>query len=50
MATLIRYSADARISLVQEEDGAFRVATQLDMDTLDVGQDLTDDELAQIQD
>ena len=49
MATL-RYSADATVVIVQEADGSFRVATQEDMDTLPVGEDLTDEELELLDD
>lgn len=41
----IRFSADASICMVQDEDGSFRVATQDDMDTLEVGEDLTDEDI-----
>ena len=36
---------DASICIVQDDDGTFRVATQEDVNTLDVGEDLTDDEI-----
>ena len=42
---VIRYSADSLICTVQEKDGSFRVATQEDMDTLEVGPDLTEREI-----
>lgn len=43
MAT-IRYSADASICIV-DDNGEFRVSTQEDMDTLTVGEDLTEEEI-----
>ncbi len=46
----LRYSPDATICIVQDDDGAFRVATQEDMDTLPVGEDLTADEVASLHD
>ena len=45
MSAVIRYSADGSVCIVQEEDGSFRVATQDDMDTLEVGPDLTDEDI-----
>lgn len=45
MKEQIRYSADAAICIVQDEDGAFRCADQQDMDTLPVGDDLTAEEI-----
>ncbi len=45
MITKIRYSSNASICIVQDADGDFRVATQEDMDTLPVGDDLTDEEV-----
>lgn len=41
----IRYSMDAMICLVEAEDGTCHVASQEDMETLEIGEDLTDDEL-----
>ena len=41
----VRFSPDAMTCIVQDDDGTFRVATQDDMDTLEVGEDLTDDEI-----
>lgn len=43
----IRYSKDGSINMVHNaETGEFRIATQDDMDTLQVGEDLTDEEIA----
>lgn len=43
----IRYSEDANICIV-DDDGEFRVATQHDIDTLPVGDDLTEEEVEQL--
>jgi hypothetical protein len=48
MTTTIRYSADASICLIDDGD-QFRAPTQEDMDTLPVGDDLTEDEIASIE-
>ncbi len=45
MKAQIRYSADGSINMVQDVDGEFRYATQHDMDTLPVGDDLTEEEI-----
>ena len=42
---IIRYSADASLCVVQDDDGSLRVATQDDMNTLEVGKDLTDEQI-----
>lgn len=44
----IRFSEDGRISLVWSKGEAIRCPTQHDMDTLPVGEDLTDEEIEQI--
>ena len=41
----IRYSEDASICMVEDLDG-FHAATQSEMDSLPVGEDLTDEEIA----
>lgn len=48
MAAVVRYSMDASICIVQEDDGSFRVATQEDMETLEVGEDLTEEEVEEL--
>jgi hypothetical protein len=48
MAARLRISDDGTITIVQEEDGTFRVATQWDMDHLEVGEDLTEDEIERL--
>jgi len=45
----IRFSDDASICIVEVEGGGFRVATQYDMNTLPVGEDLTDEEIEQLE-
>lgn len=50
MTSQLRYSEDASICIVQDEDGEFRAASQEDMDTLPVGKDLTDEEIALLDD
>jgi len=47
MTQVIRYSADASVSIVWDAvaDEAVRCPTQLDMDHLPVGEDLTEDEI-----
>ena len=45
----VRFSVDAMTCMVEEDDGTFRVATQEDMDTLEVGEDLTDDEIEPLE-
>lgn len=47
---LIRYSEDGSICIVQDTDGTFHVPSQEEMDTLDVGKDLTDEEIALLDD
>ena len=44
----VRFSPDASTCIVQDDDGTFRVASQTDMDTLEVGEDLTDEEIASL--
>lgn len=48
MKAQIRFSEDGSINIVQDEDGEFRYATQEDMDTLPVGEDLTDEEIDEL--
>jgi hypothetical protein len=43
---MIRMSADGSITMVQDEDGSFHVPSQWEMDHLAVGDDLTDEEIA----
>lgn len=45
----IRYSNDAMICIV-DDGGEFRVATQEDMNTLPVGEDLTREEIELLED
>ena len=45
-ATEIRFSADGSVSMVWADGEAVRVPTQQDLDTLPVGDDLTEDEVA----
>ena len=42
----IRFSADGSVSMVWADGEAVRVPTQQDLDTLPVGDDLTEDEVA----
>jgi len=44
--TQIRFSADGSVCMVWADGEAVRVPTQHDMDTLPVGDDMTDDEVA----
>ena len=46
----IRFSPDANICIMQEDDGTFRVPAQDDVNTLEVGEDLTDDEIEMLDD
>lgn len=48
MSDTIRYSPDAKVCIVELENGDFRVATQDDMDTLPVGKDLTEEEIEKL--
>ena len=45
----IRYSMDAMVCIVQDDDDTMRVATQHDMETLEVGEDLSEEELAALE-
>ena len=49
MMAVIRFSADAAVVIVHDDDGSFRTATQEDMDELEVGEDLTREELEQLE-
>lgn len=49
MAT-IRYSADGSIVMVQDDDGCLHVPAQWEMDALEVGDDLTNEEMALLDD
>jgi len=42
----IRYSADGSVCMVWRDGEPIRCPTQRDMDTLSVGQDMTDDDVA----
>lgn len=46
----IRFSADGSISMVWFDGEPLRCATQDDLDTLPVGEDLTDDEVDSLDD
>jgi hypothetical protein len=46
--TSIRYSADGAICMVWRDGEPLRCPTQRDMDTLPVGADMSDDEVAQL--
>jgi hypothetical protein len=50
MAAKIRMSEDGSITIVQEEDGTFHCASQEEMETLEVGEDLTEEDLALLDD
>lgn len=41
----IRYSPDGTIVIIQDPDGDFHVASQEEMDTLEVGDDLSEEEI-----
>ena len=41
----IRYSEDAKICVVDDGEGNFSTPTQREMDTLELGADLTEDEI-----
>jgi hypothetical protein len=42
-------SQDGSITMVQDDDGTFHVPSQWEMDHLDVGADLTDEEIATLE-
>ena len=42
----IRFSADGSVSMVWADGEAVRVPTQMDLDILPVGDDMTDEEVA----
>lgn len=45
----IRYSSDATICMVWSDGEPVRCPTQEDMDTLPVGEDMTDDEVESLE-
>jgi len=45
---VIRYNADASVCMVWRDGEPLRCPTQRDMDTLPVGADMSDDEVAQL--
>ena len=49
MTTEIRFSEDGSISMVWVDGEAVRVPTQEDMDTLPVGEDMTDEEVEALE-
>jgi len=50
MTLYIRYSKDNTICMVWDETTPVRCPTQHDMDTLPVAEDMTDDEVDQLDD
>lgn len=50
MPAQIRMSPDGSITMVQDEDGTFHIPSQDEMDTLEVGEDLTEEEIALLDD
>ena len=48
-AEQIRYSADGSVCMVWRDGEPIRCPTQRDMDTLSVGQDMTDEDINQLE-
>lgn len=45
----LRFSRDGKICMREDDDGTLHAPTQQDMDTLDVGKDLSKTEMAQLE-
>ena len=48
--SIIRMSPDGSITMVMDDDGTFRIPSQDDMDTLEVGDDLSEEEIESLDD